>query len=251
MGRLAGKLLGFKIDIYLVFNWRRLFARFLNNKFSDSYTPTIENFYRKVYRIRGEVYQLDILDTSGNQFVTKSNFISFSFLKIINAFWTETILFPFFYWIYSPFPAMQRLSFITGKTSSTYFWISRSIKRGYQTCKRQEERQSDETFKLFMAKIDPHSSPHRVRPIPEVNPTFLLSKPRSLLLLPLSLRHPISEMFPIARQRPIESNGIDSFFSYIRFQRAPAILPLFFAFHRIDRSNSSSNGCWCSVQPRG
>jgi hypothetical protein len=32
-----------------------------------------------VYRIRGEVYQLDILDTSGNQFVTKSNFISFSF----------------------------------------------------------------------------------------------------------------------------------------------------------------------------
>nr|CAH0100099.1 unnamed protein product [Daphnia galeata] len=57
-----------------------LVARFLNNKFSDSYTPTIENFYRKVYRIRGEVYQLDILDTSGNH----------------------------------PFPAMQRLSFITG-----------------------------------------------------------------------------------------------------------------------------------------
>ncbi|XP_057375856.1 GTP-binding protein Rhes-like [Daphnia carinata] len=57
-----------------------LVARFLSNKFSDSYTPTIENFYRKVYRIRGEVYQLDILDTSGNH----------------------------------PFPAMQRLSFITG-----------------------------------------------------------------------------------------------------------------------------------------
>ena len=55
--------------------------RFLNNKFNDSYTPTIENFYRKVYRIRGEVYQLDILDTSGNH----------------------------------PFPAMQRLSFITGQ----------------------------------------------------------------------------------------------------------------------------------------
>ena len=54
--------------------------RFLNNKFNDSYTPTIENFYRKVYRIRGEIYQLDILDTSGNH----------------------------------PFPAMQRLSFITG-----------------------------------------------------------------------------------------------------------------------------------------
>ena len=54
--------------------------RFLNNKFSESYTPTIENFYRKVYRIRGEIYQLDILDTSG----------------------------------FIPFPAMQRLSFITG-----------------------------------------------------------------------------------------------------------------------------------------
>ena len=61
-------------DLY-VFDYR-----FLNNKFNDSYTPTIENFYRKVYRIRGEVYQLDILDTSGNH----------------------------------PFPAMQRLSFITG-----------------------------------------------------------------------------------------------------------------------------------------
>jgi hypothetical protein len=60
-----------------------------------------------------------------------------------------------------------------------------------------KRRQSDETFKLFMAKIDPHSSPHRVRPITEVNPTFLLSKPRSLLLLPLSLRHPILEMFPL------------------------------------------------------
>ncbi|GLH16487.1 Ras-related protein Rap1 [Gryllus bimaculatus] len=55
-------------------------ARFLNSKFDDSYTPTIEDFHRKLYRIRGEVYQLDILDTSGNH----------------------------------PFPAMRRLSFLTG-----------------------------------------------------------------------------------------------------------------------------------------
>ncbi|XP_062567463.1 GTP-binding protein Rhes-like [Saccostrea cucullata] len=55
-------------------------SRFLNNKFDDSYTPTIEDFHRKIYRIKGEAYRLDILDTSGNH----------------------------------PFPAMRRLSIITG-----------------------------------------------------------------------------------------------------------------------------------------
>ncbi|KAL5291592.1 RASD2 family protein [Megaselia abdita] len=57
-----------------------LVSRFLGGKFDDSYTPTIEDFHRKLYRIRGEVHQLDILDTSGNH----------------------------------PFPAMRRLSFLTG-----------------------------------------------------------------------------------------------------------------------------------------
>lgn len=57
-----------------------LVSRFLGGKFYDSYTPTIENFHRKVYKIRGETYQLDLLDTSGNH----------------------------------PFPAMRRLSFLTG-----------------------------------------------------------------------------------------------------------------------------------------
>ncbi|CAG5025059.1 unnamed protein product [Parnassius apollo] len=57
-----------------------LVSRFLSTKFEDSYTPTIEDFHRKLYRIRGEVYQLDLLDTSGNH----------------------------------PFPAMRRLSFLTG-----------------------------------------------------------------------------------------------------------------------------------------
>ncbi|XP_058851974.1 dexamethasone-induced Ras-related protein 1 isoform X2 [Acipenser ruthenus] len=41
-------------------------SRFLNERFDDQYTPTIEDFHRKFYSIRGEVYQLDILDTSGN-----------------------------------------------------------------------------------------------------------------------------------------------------------------------------------------
>lgn len=57
-----------------------LVSRFLGGKFQESYTPTIEDFHRKLYRIRGEIYQLDILDTSGNH----------------------------------PFPAMRRLSFLTG-----------------------------------------------------------------------------------------------------------------------------------------
>ncbi|XP_050718066.1 ras-related protein RabZ-like [Eriocheir sinensis] len=67
-------------------------SRFLNNKFEDSYTPTIEDFHRKLYRIRGDVYQLDILDTSGNH----------------------------------PFPAMRRLSFLTGDLFVLVFsWDSR------------------------------------------------------------------------------------------------------------------------------
>ncbi|XP_077019476.1 dexamethasone-induced Ras-related protein 1 isoform X2 [Tamandua tetradactyla] len=54
-------------------------SRFLTGRFEDTYTPTIEDFHRKFYSIRGEVYQLDILDTSGNH----------------------------------PFPAMRRLSILT------------------------------------------------------------------------------------------------------------------------------------------
>ncbi|XP_076461059.1 GTP-binding protein Rhes-like isoform X2 [Babylonia areolata] len=57
-----------------------LVQRFLFNRYDDNYTPTIEDFHRKVYRIRGVPYRLDILDTSGIH----------------------------------PFPAMRRLSFITG-----------------------------------------------------------------------------------------------------------------------------------------
>ena len=59
--------------------------RFLHNKFTDNYTPTIEDFHRKIYKIRGEAYRLDILDTSGND----------------------------------PFPAMRRLSLLTGQYLTT------------------------------------------------------------------------------------------------------------------------------------
>lgn len=61
-----------------------IISRFLNERFDDQYTPTIEDFHRKFYSIRGDVYQLDILDTSGNH----------------------------------PFPAMRRLSILTGERSS-------------------------------------------------------------------------------------------------------------------------------------
>lgn len=58
-----------------------IISRFLNERFDDQYTPTIEDFHRKFYSIRGDIYQLDILDTSGNH----------------------------------PFPAMRRLSILTGE----------------------------------------------------------------------------------------------------------------------------------------
>ena len=58
-----------------------IIKRFLVNKFDEKYTPTIEDFHRKVYRIKGEPYRLDILDTSGND----------------------------------PFPAMRRLCLLTGQ----------------------------------------------------------------------------------------------------------------------------------------
>lgn len=65
-------------------------SRFLNGRFEDQYTPTIEDFHRKVYNIRGDMYQLDILDTSGNH----------------------------------PFPAMRRLSILTGGCLG-WAWVPR------------------------------------------------------------------------------------------------------------------------------
>ncbi|KAB7494818.1 GTP-binding protein Rhes, partial [Armadillidium nasatum] len=41
--------------------------RLLDGSFHDNYIPTIEKFYRKVFRIKGQFYQMDILDTGGRQ----------------------------------------------------------------------------------------------------------------------------------------------------------------------------------------
>ncbi|XP_061120058.1 dexamethasone-induced Ras-related protein 1-like isoform X1 [Syngnathus typhle] len=79
-------------------------SRFLNGRFDEQYTPTIEDFHRKVYSIKGDVYQLDILDTSGNH----------------------------------PFPAMRRLSILTGDVFILVFSLdNRDSFNEVQRLKRQ------------------------------------------------------------------------------------------------------------------
>lgn len=83
-------------------------SRFLNGRFEDQYTPTIEDFHRKVYNIRGDMYQLDILDTSGNH----------------------------------PFPAMRRLSILTGGCLGgvgvrAWAEVLRSLQRAHPSSERK------------------------------------------------------------------------------------------------------------------
>ncbi|KAF1374207.1 hypothetical protein PFLUV_G00247220 [Perca fluviatilis] len=79
-------------------------SRFLNGRFEEQYTPTIEDFHRKLYSIKGDVYQLDILDTSGNH----------------------------------PFPAMRRLSILTGDVFILVFSLdNRDSFQEVQRLKRQ------------------------------------------------------------------------------------------------------------------
>nr|XP_046190852.1 dexamethasone-induced Ras-related protein 1-like [Oncorhynchus gorbuscha] len=81
-----------------------IISRFLNKKVDDQYTPTIEDFHRKLYSIRGDAYQLDILDTSGNH----------------------------------PFPAMRRLSILTGDVFILVFSLdNRDSFQEVQRLKRQ------------------------------------------------------------------------------------------------------------------
>ncbi|XP_043106548.1 GTP-binding protein Rhes [Puntigrus tetrazona] len=44
-----------------------ILRRFLRDGFEERYEPTSEDFHRKLYRIRGETYQIDILDASGER----------------------------------------------------------------------------------------------------------------------------------------------------------------------------------------
>ncbi|XP_056136416.1 dexamethasone-induced Ras-related protein 1 [Lampris incognitus] len=44
-----------------------ILRRFLRDGFVEEYKPTSEDFHRKLFRIRGETYQIDILDASGER----------------------------------------------------------------------------------------------------------------------------------------------------------------------------------------
>ncbi|XP_051994175.1 GTP-binding protein Rhes [Xyrauchen texanus] len=44
-----------------------ILRRFLRDDFEEQYEPTCEDFHRKFYHIRGETYQIDILDASGER----------------------------------------------------------------------------------------------------------------------------------------------------------------------------------------
>lgn len=44
-----------------------ILRRFLRDGFDEQYEPTSEDFHRKMYDIRGETYQIDILDASGER----------------------------------------------------------------------------------------------------------------------------------------------------------------------------------------
>ncbi|KAK6276788.1 hypothetical protein J4Q44_G00392200, partial [Coregonus suidteri] len=79
-------------------------SQFLNGRFDEQYTPTIEDFHRKLYSIKGDAYQLDILDTSGNH----------------------------------RFPAMRRLSILTGDVFILVFSLdNRDSFQEVQRLKRQ------------------------------------------------------------------------------------------------------------------
>ncbi|KAJ8371810.1 hypothetical protein AAFF_G00299880 [Aldrovandia affinis] len=44
-----------------------ILRRFLRDGFEEQYQPTSEDFHRKLYQIRGQTYQIDILDASGER----------------------------------------------------------------------------------------------------------------------------------------------------------------------------------------
>lgn len=44
-----------------------ILQRFLGGEFEDRYEPTTEDFHRKLFYIRGQAYQIDLLDASGER----------------------------------------------------------------------------------------------------------------------------------------------------------------------------------------
>lgn len=44
-----------------------ILQRFLGGEFKEGYEPTTEDFHRKLFYIRGQAYQIDVLDASGER----------------------------------------------------------------------------------------------------------------------------------------------------------------------------------------
>lgn len=44
-----------------------ILQRFLGGEFEESYEPTTEDFHRKLFHIRGQAYQVDLLEASGER----------------------------------------------------------------------------------------------------------------------------------------------------------------------------------------
>lgn len=44
-----------------------ILQRFLGGEFEETYEPTVEDFHRKLFHIRGQAYQIDLLDASGER----------------------------------------------------------------------------------------------------------------------------------------------------------------------------------------
>ena len=74
---LMGKSKTGKVTNLLIYNFFLLVKQFclnqsqlvnwlLSRRYDESYCPTIEDFHVKTFKIKGETYRLEILDTSGN-----------------------------------------------------------------------------------------------------------------------------------------------------------------------------------------
>ncbi|XP_051905814.1 dexamethasone-induced Ras-related protein 1-like [Hippocampus zosterae] len=87
-------------------------SRFLSARPDEQYTPTVEDFHQKLYSIRGSLYQLDILDTSGNH----------------------------------PFPATRRLSILTGDVFVLVFSLDN--RDSFQEARRLKRQISETKSRL-------------------------------------------------------------------------------------------------------
>ena len=75
-------------------------------EFDDSYIPTIESFHKKIFKIRGEIFRLDILGK-----LTSSNKSADLYSKILTLILIQKLDTSG----NDPFPAIKKLNIMTGK----------------------------------------------------------------------------------------------------------------------------------------